>query len=143
MKINYRRIVFALSLTALASALIGCSQGHCRRKNENKKAVEAQSPVQEFTERSAEEIAASKAKKVRIFKYDGSLQCGQGKAISVEAMARELKGIKIFSMEKKNDGLMHIQVCGSITGMANVYEIAEKDLPKAEKLDFRVWKYEE
>lgn len=80
--------------------------------------------------------------RVFVYKYDGSLQCGMGKAVSLETMAKELQGIPLLSSVKKPDGLMHIQVCGSITGMANVYEIASKHLKAAEAKGFKRWSFE-
>ena len=80
-------------------------------------------------------------RKILVYKYDGSLQCNQGNAVSVESMAKELQGIKIFSSEKKHDGLMHLQVCGARTGYANVYEILERDRKKVEERKFQLWNY--
>ncbi|MGE3683178.1 MAG: hypothetical protein AB7G93_15755 [Bdellovibrionales bacterium] len=65
-----------------------------------------------------------------------------GKAVPLESMAQELKGIPILSSKKKMDGLMHIQVCGSTTGMANVYEIPAKYVKKAETKGFKTWSFE-
>ncbi len=79
--------------------------------------------------------------KVRVFKYDGSLQCGMGEAIPLATMAKELSGLKIYSQENLGDGLMRIQVCGSPTGMANVFEIDAKDLNEALKRGFKEWTY--
>jgi hypothetical protein len=45
-------------------------------------------------------------------------------------------GIKVLSAAKQPDGMMHTQVCGAPTGMANTYEINSTDLKKAEKLGF-------
>ncbi len=74
---------------------------------------------------------------VFVFKADGSLQCGMGKAISAEDMEKELKGIKVFSRDKRPDGMMHIQVCGSPTGIINVYEIPAEKLSDAEARGFK------
>ena len=115
---------------------MACSQDHCRRKVEAKGTAV---PV------DAGGDAASKPtlnERVLIYKYDGSLQCGMGKAIPLETMAKELSGIQIFSSVKKRDGLMHIQVCGSITGMANVFEIPTKNLKQAEAKGFKKWSFE-
>lgn len=122
----------------LLSALIlaGCAQHHCRRPPDTTQPVAVVAP-----EGDTVPIDAI-SRKVRIYKYDGSLQCGQGKPVSLEQMATELKGIKIFTSQKKSDGLMHIQVCGSPTGMANVFEILESDLAKAEKSGFKRWTFE-
>jgi hypothetical protein len=75
---------------------------------------------------------------VVVYKYDGTLQCGGGKEISLETMATELKdaGIRIISQRKATDGLMHIQLCNSSTGAVNAYEIASSDLHKAMSLGF-------
>ena len=75
-----------------------------------------------------------------VYKYDGSQQCGMAKGIETAVMAKELKDIKIFSSVNKNDGMMRTQVCGSSTGMANVYEISTQDLEKAKTYGFLEWK---
>lgn len=77
--------------------------------------------------------------KVKVYKADGTLQCGMGKKISLETMEKELKGIKVLSRSNMNDGLMRIQVCGAPTGQSNVYEIGQNDLEKALKLGFKQW----
>lgn len=79
--------------------------------------------------------------RVKVYKYDGSLQCGMGSAIPLDTMARELKNIKIFSKESKEDGLMRIQLCGSPTGKANVYEISKAQLKDAQALGFKEWTF--
>ncbi len=77
--------------------------------------------------------------KVKVAKADGSLQCGQGRAIPVAEMQKELGAIKVYSSANKNDGMMRIQVCGSPTGNHNVYEIDRKDLDAALKAGFKEW----
>ena len=74
---------------------------------------------------------------VLVSKPDGSLQCGMGKAISPEDMEKQLAGIKVISREKRSDGLMHVQVCGSPTGMLNIYEIPATSLKDAEAKGFK------
>ena len=74
---------------------------------------------------------------VLVFKADGSLQCGQGKGVAIEEMEKELKGIKVLSRDKRPDGKMHIQLCGSPTGVINVFEISEKNLKDAEARGFK------
>jgi hypothetical protein len=88
-----------------------------------------------------ESEASSKAAqlKVRVYKPDGSLQCGMGHKIPLEEMERELKGISVSSRINQNDGLMRIQVCGAPTGQCNIYEIDRKDLAKALNLGFKEW----
>lgn len=78
----------------------------------------------------------------KVYKYDGSLQCGMGKSIAPKDMQSELSGIKVLSAINKNDGLMRIQLCGSPTGNANVFEISKDDLDKALALGFREWTFE-
>ncbi len=78
------------------------------------------------------------SKTVVVYKYDGTLMCGQGKEIKLDVMATELmqRGISIISQRKTTDGLMHFQLCGSITGSVNAYEIVPSDLQKALDLGF-------
>ena len=123
---------------ALLFALVGCAEGHCRREADAPQAAQPLPPP------PADEAAAKPTSKDQIFvyKYDGSLQCGMGKAITPEVMAKELSGIPIKSMNKKSDGLMHIQVCGSGTGKANVFEIPAKFLKQAEGKGFKKWTFE-
>ncbi|MGH1468958.1 MAG: hypothetical protein ACRBBP_08790 [Bdellovibrionales bacterium] len=106
--------------TVLFSA--GCVSGHCGRDG---KAVKMDKAKQ----------------KVLIYKYDGSKQCEEKTGADLDEMAKELSGLKIFSMSKKSDGQMRVQVCGALTGRANVYEVSAKDLPKAEALGFKKWNF--
>lgn len=80
-------------------------------------------------------------KNILVYKYDGTKQCGEGQEITLDAMSRQLRDIKIVSMSKKHDGMMRIQVCGSPTGHANVYEISENDSGKAKSYGFQPWKF--
>lgn len=84
-------------------------------------------------------LKASQADRVKVYKFDGSLQCGQGEAIAATEMQKELGKITIFSSQTKNDGMMRIQVCGAPTGNCNVFEILRKDLEAAQKLGFKEW----
>jgi hypothetical protein len=81
--------------------------------------------------------------RVLVYKADGSLQCGMGKAITPQEMEKQLNGIKVYSRENRPDGKMHIQVCGSPTGMINVYEIPQTSLREAEKRGFKKFTPEE
>jgi hypothetical protein len=73
-----------------------------------------------------------------VYKPDGSLQCGVAKGMGYDEMEKkDLGGIKVFSRDKRSDGLMHIQVCGSPTGMINVFEVSLGQWPDAEKRGFR------
>ncbi len=135
MGIKIRNLLSGLSVLII---LFGCAQGHCRRKQEAPQPI----PTGEAPPEPAAKPSADANGHVQIFKYDGSLQCGAGKAIAPDVMAKDLTPIKVFNMTKKSDGLMHIQVCGSNTGMANVFEINEKDLKKAEAKGFKKWSNE-
>ena len=118
-----------LLLLVLASAglsLVACSHANCGAQRTEKKSGVAMDK-------------SSSSDRVKVFKADGSLQCGQGKKIALADMQNDLKDIKVYSAENKNDGLMHIQLCGTPTGNANVYEIDRKDLDAALKLGFKEW----
>jgi hypothetical protein len=69
---------------------------------------------------------------VKVFRYDGSLQCGMGRAVSLDEMAKELTtaNITVLSSEKRVVPGFIIALCGTPTGIANVYEIAKDDLPR-------------
>src|SRR5712664_557512 len=69
---------------------------------------------------------------VKVFRYDGSLQCGMGQAVPLDEMAKELTAvnIKVLSREKRVVSGLIIALCGAPTGRANVYEIAHVDLPR-------------
>lgn len=74
----------------------------------------------------------------KIYKYDGTLQCGLGQQIPLAEMAQELldAGIPVISSQQSSDGLLHTALCGALTGQINVYEIATADLLKALQLGF-------
>lgn len=113
--------------------LSACATGHCRKIRTTEKGSA-----------TVTEVADSKneKKKVKVFKYDGSLQCGMGKQIPLDTMKKELGNITVYSSENKNDGLVHIQMCGSNTGKANVFEIDRDNLEKAMKLGFKEWTFD-
>jgi PBP1b-binding outer membrane lipoprotein LpoB len=79
-------------------------------------------------------------KKIKVAKPDGTLQCSQGKEISIADMQKDLKAILVFSSANQTDGMIRIQMCGTPTGHHNVYEILESDLAEAIKYGFSVWK---
>lgn len=153
-----RTIFLAIAMSVLS---VSCASGPCRelrqpelaaqqdRKSEvNKETALAgapttvtvappKPPVTTQPGAAAAKPSANKDSTVLIYKADGSLQCGTARGVSVDEMEKQLAGIKIYSREKRPDGLMHIQVCGSPTGMINVYEIELGELLKAEKLGFK------
>lgn len=109
---------------------IGCAQGYCYNRGDNSKGA------------STALGSAHTGKRVFVFQQDGTRQCSKTPGISVEDMATKLKGIKIYSKEKKSDGKMHIALCGSPTDMINVYEIDEADLLRAKEAQFEEYKSE-
>ncbi len=81
--------------------------------------------------------AATDAEFVRVYKPDGSRQCEKKPGILLDTMERELAGIVVQGRDKRKDGLMHIQVCGSPSGMINVFEIKANFLKQAEQRGFK------
>ena len=130
--VGFNKMLQRLSITALFFVtLLGCAAGNCR----------SQKPPSDLDQNAiAQQVNIMD--RVKVFKYNGSLQCGQGKSISISEMQKELKDIVVFSSSEKNDGMMRIQVCGSPTGDANVYEIDRKDLEKAKSYGFKEWSFE-
>ncbi len=116
-----------LVYTLIAFTLAACSSKPCREVNMDGVPESIQT--------------TNAAKNILVFKYDGTKQCGEGQEITLDAMSRQLREIKIISMTKKHDSMMRIQVCGSPTGQANVYEISSTDLDKAKSYGFQLWKF--
>ena len=124
----------------LTLALSACGTGPCRQQASASAATAAKtSPQTQTSGAVAVKGPTSSADHVKVFKPDGSLQCGQGKQISIKDMEKDLQGIAVYSSANKNDGMMRIQVCGAPTGNSNVYEIDRKDLDKALSLGFKEW----
>lgn len=145
MKNQTRSLIVVFAVMVLAA----CTSGPCRQvKNPelanqqsaqaavNQSATQSAGPA---TTKGANAVTPTLSKSATIFVYkpDGSLQCGQGKAMSPQEMEKQLDGIKVFSRENRSDGLMHIQVCGSPTGMINVFEISATAQKDAEKRGFK------
>lgn len=122
----------------LLFVLGACSHGNCKTQKADKS-------IGVSATKSGEEMPMApslKVDRVKVYKEDGSLQCGQGKAVSIAEMQSQLKNIHVYSAENKNDGMMRIQLCGSPTGNNNVYEIDRKDLDAALKAGFKEWTFE-
>lgn len=127
----------ALLLLPFIFTLGACTHGNCR--SQKKDVNPGAGPAATAAVGTEVKVDSAKTDRVKVYKADGSLQCGQGKAIPVADMQKELKNIKVYSAANKNDGMMRIQVCGSPTGQNNVYEIDRKDLEAAVKLGFKEW----
>lgn len=119
-----KRILLAL----MALSIVGCAQGNCRNQPNY---------IPPVSNQKIEEKKMGNT--VKVYKPDGSLQCGMGKAISLSDMQKDLKDIAVKSSYNKNDGMMRIQVCGSPTGNCNVFEIDKENLEKAIKMGFKEW----
>jgi hypothetical protein len=145
-----RSLMIALTVMFFAA----CTNGPCRQvKNPelaNQQSANAAQAAQANAGSAGASASTAPAKGVNavtptlskqgtlfVSKPDGSLQCGQGQAMSPQEMEKQLEGIKVFSRENRSDGLMHIQVCGSPTGMINVFEILAGSLKDAEKRGFK------
>lgn len=121
-------------VTILVLALVGTASAACSSK-----------PCREVSMDGvpAEIQAKNESKNILVYKYDGSKQCGEGQELSLDAMSKQLRGVQILSMSKKHDGMMRIQVCGTPTGHANVYEISDKELERAKSFGFKPWGFKD
>ena len=127
-----RKFLLAIPVFLVLGA---CTHGNCRSQKSSVAANTTAASEAAMTNTPAVD-------RVKVHKPDGSLQCGQGKAIPVTEMQKQLKDIKVHSGVNKNDGMMRIQVCGSPTGNNNVYEIDRKNLEAAIKLGFKEWTFD-
>jgi hypothetical protein len=115
--------------------MIACQSGNCRSQRTtvaDEKAVN----------QAVAQVSTNAQARVKVFKYDGSLQCGMGKPAGIADMQKDLKGFAVYSAENKADNLMHIQACGTPTGRANVYEIDRNSLEEVKKKGFKEWTFE-
>jgi hypothetical protein len=134
-----RSIFIFLGSIGLISACV--SNGNCREVAAAKQAADTKAgttPDNSNKDASMTNVSHPQDR-VKVFKYDGSLQCKMGTAVSVDDMKKELKTFTVYSSQNKSDGLMHMQVCGKPTGKANVYEVDRKDLAEVKKLGFKEW----
>jgi hypothetical protein len=120
---------------SFALTLVACAQGNCRMQKD----ATAKNPDSVAANAT---VTAAAQDRIKVFKYDGSKQCGEAKAVPLAKMQTELKKIPVYSSENKPDGLVHMMVCGSNTGSANVYEIDRANLGAAQKAGFREWTFE-
>lgn len=111
--------------------LVACTTGQCRKDGTMVDTPNLQKPALH-----EDQVEGT----VLVAKPDGSKQCGISPGVDSEKMAKELDGIKILSTEKRSDGLMRIQACGTPTGMHNIYEINGGDLEKAKSRGFKIFK---
>ena len=137
---SIRNFVFVLISTGF---VVACASHPCREPrqpelDQTKAPASGLSPATITSPAKAvKNNGAPSEARVRVYKPDGSRQCEKRGAQSVELMERELAGIVVYSREKRKDGLMHIQVCGSASGMINLYEIDSSFLKQAEERGFK------
>jgi hypothetical protein len=127
------KIIFLI----LTLSFVGCQNKPCRDLRTQKS--ESNSQTSTSPSLPLAENMNSGILKVKVYKPDGSLQCGMGKKISLQDMKKQLQGITVHSQNTLNDGLMRIQVCGAPTGESHVFEISDSDLQEALKLGFKQW----
>ncbi len=118
---------------------IACTSGNCRDRRDKQTFIDQTEDLPEFLKKKDTPDSLEDLKQVKVYKSDGSLQCGQAPSIPLAEMEKELisKNIKVFQREHKQDGMMHMQVCGAATGMVNIYTIQQNDLEKALELGFK------
>lgn len=95
-------------------------------------------PCADWQEKVAKMLAEEQAKRIEIYKSDGSRQCA-GAGIEPQTMAIELDGITIYDSRKDQLDRMYPSVCGGKTGSVNVFVIDKVDLDKAKTLGFEVF----
>lgn len=135
--VNYLKVINVILLITFLGLFSACVGGHCYDKR-----TKLNPYMQEMkTQTLLPKRATTAVTHVLAYKYNGSKQCAQGQLVSLAEMQTELKEIEVYNAQVKNDGLMHIMVCGGETGDANVYEIDKKDLSKAEGRGFKVWRF--
>jgi len=80
--------------------------------------------------------------RTEVYKHDGTLQCDQGREITLSEMARQLRraGIGILTSRKGHDGRYRAMMCGASTGDINIYKIKEEDLGRARETGFRIYR---
>ncbi len=127
-----KKIFFSL----VVLGLVGCSNKSCR---EIRQEASAGAPPVAVSKEKDPMSKTAIADRVKVHKADGSLQCSQGKAISLLEMQKQLGDIQVHKSYNQNDGMMRIQVCGAATGNSNIYEIDRKDLAAAIKAGFKEW----
>jgi hypothetical protein len=140
------KVTFLVVGSAIATCMItACANGPCRHLREPQLA-EGQANAQlnagaanapKATPTPIPGSSMTTPNTVYVYKPDGSLQCGPAKGLSLEEMERQLRGVPVLSRDKRPDGRMHIQVCGSPTGLINVFEVLESSLKEAEARGFK------
>ncbi len=76
--------------------------------------------------------------KLQVYQYDSSKQC-EGVGIALDVMAKSLidNGIDVSCSQKGRDTVVRKTLCGSDTGILNLYEIDASNLTAARLLKFK------
>ncbi|MCO5141900.1 MAG: hypothetical protein M9962_02285 [Oligoflexia bacterium] len=85
-------------------------------------------------------VSTNRSARVWMNKLDGSVQCENRPVITPESATSELKaaGVNVFSARKGYDGMMHLAVCGDVTGATVEVEIASSDEGLARALGYNL-----
>ncbi len=158
LKLSIKFKIQFILLTLCCGFISACKTGNCRSQNPYPPSTDSSATALAMNDTSAKgglvmstdgkplptaaNTALDSKERVRVFKYDGSKQCGMAGPTDLAQMQKDLGHIKVYSSENKADNLMHIAMCGSPTGRANVYEIDRKDLEAAKKKGFKEWVFE-
>jgi hypothetical protein len=137
-----RVLSYIIVVLVFGASLGGCASRPCRQPRAPELDQTVKQPATPSNPTSADSGSARNENaplKVRVYQSDGSRQCERRGGKSVETTERELAGISVYHREKRSDGLMHIQVCGSPTGIINIYEIDSSNLKQAEERGFKRW----
>lgn len=75
---------------------------------------------------------------MEVARADGSLQCGSGPAISLEATVAEVEaaGVEVDGAREAHDGHKRIAACGASTGNIHVLTIGSGHLETVQALGF-------
>ncbi|TXH71169.1 MAG: hypothetical protein E6Q83_02910 [Thiothrix sp.] len=81
--------------------------------------------------------APAPANLIKVYKYQGSLQC-QGGGEPLAKMRRQLikRGVKVLAGQCGVDGLIYPAVCGAPDGHINIFTIQRQSLVKAQSQGF-------
>lgn len=73
-----------------------------------------------------------------VSRSDGSLQCGDGPAITLDETIAEVEaaGVEVFGARSGHDGRKRIAMCGASTGHVHILSIGIDDLEAVEALGF-------
>jgi hypothetical protein len=131
-----KNILFFSLLFNLAS----CSSTKCHQKQENQNFIQHVKDLPEFKSKPKVSLKEGDLDLISVYKSDGSLQCGEAKAENIENFQMELHthNIRYYKSLHESDGMIHIQACGTATGMIYVFEIQQKDQAAAEKLGYKL-----